>query len=261
LSIFRWFRGGSSPETSPQVFQVDSVTKAANFRIHRGDHCSCLAARTKKGAPSIPNLHVELQDESVSGWQLLAHFVDDAANKQVTVLEPSAGITADNWRQVIALPSTIRELKSVRELRLYGSHLRRIPPEIGYIDGLADLDIYTSYSLHWLPYEITRCTKLKSSRMSTRALYGNAKTRLPFPRLSNSPEALRPKTCSICDGPFRSVAPQLWWITLRVGTDNVPLLVHSCSDQCTSSLPTPPPGYFQKPHKGGGGVGMPDPDL
>jgi hypothetical protein len=261
LSIFRWFLGGSWSETSPQVFQIDPITKAANLRIHRGDHCSCLAARTKKGTPSIPNLHVELQDESVSGWQLLTHFVADAANKQVTFLEPSAEISADDWQQVTTLPSTIRELKSVRELRLYGSHLRHIPPEIGHMGELADLDIYTSYSLHWLPYEITRCTKLRSSRMSTRALYGNANTRLPFPRLSISPEAFRPTTCSICDGPFGSFAPQLWWITLRVGTDNVPLLVHSCSDKCTSSLPTPPPGYFQKPHKGGGGVGMPDLDL
>ena len=30
--------------------------------------------------------------------------------------------------------------------------------------NLKELDIYTSYKLHWLPYEVTRCPKLKLSR-------------------------------------------------------------------------------------------------
>ena len=60
-------------------------------------------------------------------------------------------------------------------MNLYGSGLVRIPPEVGEMTALEDFDPYTSYRLHWFPFEITRCPKLKDSRVSTRALYGNFK--------------------------------------------------------------------------------------
>jgi len=123
--------------------------------------------------------------------------------------------------------------------------------------SLRELDIYTSYSLHWLPYEVLRCTNLNVSRMSTRAIYGNRKTRLPFPRLSRPIEALLPTTCSVCDQPFGERTPQLFWTTQRVGTDDVPLLAHSCSSVCVDLIPSAPSGFFERPHKGGGGIGMP----
>jgi hypothetical protein len=167
----------------------------------------------------------------------------------------------DDWIRVITLPPDVYELQAIKDVRLYGSHLRRLPPEVGRMAALENLDIYRSYSLHWLPYEVTRCANLRQSRMSTRALYGNMKTRLPFPRLSGPMDALLPSTCSVCDRSFGSAAPRLYWITLRVGTDIVPLLVHSCSDECTKSIPTPPDGYFDRPHQGGGGVGMPKADA
>ena len=69
--------------------------------------------------------------------------------------------------------ATISKLTRVKELRLYGSDPVRIPPEIGELEQLEIFDIYTSYRLHWLQFEITRRTNLKSSRISTRALYGN----------------------------------------------------------------------------------------
>ena len=47
-------------------------------------------------------------------------------------------------------------------------------------------DTYTSHRLHRYPYEITRCQRLRSSSVSTRALYENFKTRLPFPHLQPS---------------------------------------------------------------------------
>ena len=125
------------------------------------------------------------------------------------------------------------------------------------MSSLRELDLYTSYSLHWLPYEVTRCASLNASRMSTRALYGNRKTRLPFPRLSWPIDVLLPATCSVCDRPFGERFPEPFWTTQRVGTDYVPLLVHSCSKACTDSVPSAPPGFFERPHKGGGGVGMP----
>jgi len=158
---------------------------------------------------------------------------------------------------VIMFLFQVASLTHVVEIRLYGSHLRRLPPEIGRMTLLRELDIYTSYSLHWLPYEVTRCVNLSASRMSTRALYGNRKTRLPFPRLSRPIEGLLPATCSVCDQSFGERTPQPFWTTQRVGTDCVPLLIHSCSSACIDSVPSAPSGFFERPHKGGGGVGMP----
>ena len=97
--------------------------------------------------------------------------------------------------------------------------------------------------------------------MSTRALYGNIKTRLPFPRVSVPKDTLVPESCSVCDRPFGESSVQVHWTTQRIGTDIVPLLIHSCSTACTASVPDAPDGYHSRPHKGGGGVGMPDPDL
>jgi hypothetical protein len=66
-----------------------------------------------------------------------------------------------------------------------------------------------------------------------------------------------PATCSVCAQLFGERNPQLFWTTQWVGTDYVPLLIHSCSNACTDTVPSAPPGFFERPHKGGGGVGMP----
>lgn len=246
------------PADGLPVLRVDSVTAAAARRITRRDHCACLSGRTRKGTPSVPSLHVEAQDQSAVGWGQVAQLINRVKESRATFIEPSAEIAWEEWMAVITLPAEVGSLTDAKELRAYGSHLRRLPPEIGCMSSLEDLDIYTSYSLHWLPYEVMRCTNLQRSRMSTRALYGNRKTRLPFPPLRGPIETLLPLTCSVCDRAFGERSPQLFWITLRVATDIVPLLVHSCSEDCTLSLPRPPDGYFERPHKGGGGVGMPE---
>ncbi len=38
---------------------------------------------------------------------------------------------------------------------------------------------------------------------------------------------------------------------MRVGTDDLPLLVNLCSIECEDNLPEPKKGYVGKPHKGG----------
>lgn len=244
------------PKSFP-LLSIDPATKAAAERVRRRDHCACLSGKAKKGRPLAPDLHGESQDEAVAGWSHVKTLIERAKLERSSVFEPSAHIAWEEWMRVITLPPELGTLSDVTVVRTYASHLRRLPPEIGRMSGLAELDVYTSYSLHWLPYEVTRCTNLRSSRMSTRALYGNRNTRLPFPRLSAPIDALQPTTCSVCDRPFERT-PRLLWITLRVATDTVPLLVHSCSKECTLSLPRPPDGYFERPHQGGGGVGMPD---
>jgi len=65
--------------------------------------------------------------------------------------------------------------------------LNRILPETGEMEALEYFDPYTSYDLHWFPYEITNCKNLKDSRVSTRARYGNFKNRMGFPQLTNNP--------------------------------------------------------------------------
>lgn len=258
MSIIRRFFGGPKHTEGPSVFHVDPITLAAARRVERGGHCSCLSSRGKKGVPSVPNLHVEMQDTSAPGWRSLLSIIDDG--RDTPVLEPAAEIPAGQWSDVITLPAEVQFLTRASQLRLYGSHLRRLPPEIGRLSALRNLDIYTSYSLHWLPYEITRCARLSEIRMSTRALYGNIKTRLPFPRLSRPSEALQPQTCSVCDRPFGDSGATPFWTTQRIGTDVAPLLAHTCSPECVAGIPDAPEGYHLKPHRGGGGVRMPDVD-
>lgn len=250
-------RGNAANEQVVRTFAIDPVTANAIERVIREGHCSCLASKTKKGNPSVPNLHNEFQDQSVPGWEKCVTLVQQAAKSNATILEPSADISPIELCSVVTMPREISSLESLRELRLYGSHLQRLPPEIGQLKSLANLDVYTSYSLHWLPYEITRCRQLRETRMSTRALYGNYKTRLPFPRLRDSIDTLTPETCSVCNKRFGNKKPQPYWTTLRIGTDNVPLLTHSCSTECTGSIPDAPEGFHTRPHKGGAGVGMP----
>lgn len=261
MTIIRRMFGFPGASSTPATFSIDPVTKAAAERVERGGHCACLASRTKKGAPGVPNLHSEAQDTSAPGWVALLELVEIDSARNTSVFEPSAVIPSDQWSGVITLPREIETLSGTKQMRLYGSHLRRLPPEIGRLSSLENLDIYTSYSLHWLPYEVTRCSRLRESRMSTRALYGNIKTRLPFPRLAGPIDTLAPETCSVCDRPFGDGGVQVLWTTQRIGTDTVPLLLHSCSASCTASVPDAPDGYHSRPHKGGGGVGMPDPDL
>ncbi len=261
MSIIRRILGMSVSDAGSKTFAIDPSTLAAAQRVARVGHCACLASRTKKGTPSVPNLHTDAQDVTASGWHLLLELIRSARAASSSAFEPLATIPADQWPAVITLPPSISDLKTVTTLRLYGSHLRRLPPEVGRMRALSNLDVYTSYSLHWFPYEITRCSALNDSRVSTRALYGNIKTRLPFPRLTNPVDTLMPQTCSVCDQPFRDSGVQVLWTTQRVATDVVPLLIHSCSSECTSLIPDAPGGYYPRPHRGGGGVGMPDPDF
>ena len=270
MKLFGWFskRGSTlAPSAEPveppllaeqplRLFSIDAPTKEAIGRITRRDHCNCLGFRAKRGTRQIPELHTEEQDITSAGWLKALELTRSFPARDDT-LTPSAHIPWDEWMGVITLPKEIAELKSVRTIHLYGSHLRRLPPEIGRMSALQELDVYTSYGLHWLPYEILRCKNLKSSRMSTRALYGNRNTGLPFPRLRSPQSILTPATCSVCDQPFGDSTPRLFWTTQQVGTDHVPLLVHSCSEACTAAIPDAPTHYFPRPHKGGGGVGMP----
>jgi hypothetical protein len=225
-----------------------------------GPECDCdAAAATRRGL----TVHVGPQDTEGEAWSLLTRLIDEAAADGRERFSPGADLPVHLWPEIVTLPAAISKLTAVREFDLYGSHLIALPPEIGAMSSLRSFDPYTSRRLHWFPYEITRCTALTDSRVSTRHLYGNYKNRLPFPRLpAKLPTGSQPRQCSVCDGPFPEGHPIQRWISLWIATDVLPLLVHACSDRCIDALPRPPreapdgydhhwSEYVDHPHEGG----------
>ncbi|ONI92244.1 hypothetical protein ALI22I_05240 [Saccharothrix sp. ALI-22-I] len=215
--------------------------------------------------PESVSFHGDRQDTTAEGWRHLLALIDEAAADGRTVFAPFTEMSASARRQVVTLPPTIAKLTAVKRLVLYGTNLVRIPPEIGAMTGLEVFEPYTSHRLHWYPYELTRCTRLADSTVSTRVLYGNFKFRPPFPALRPVTgagqadfAALDPgvwgaaavRTCSVCDGPVDRELRQVW-ISRRVGTDVLPLLVNACSATCVATLPEPERGYVPTPHTGG----------
>ena len=205
--------------------------------------------------------HTEVQDTASDAWKSLEAYIAKVGDEGSDELNPRQGIGSEKWEQIVTLPKSIGTLKFVKILSLYGSHLVRIPPEIGNMTNLEEFDPYTSRCLHWFPYEITRCEHVTRTRVSTRCLYGNYKYRPPFPRLPNVSPILAPATCSVCGGPFSHEQIHQAWISLRVATDTLPLLVHACSEKCIESLPKPAFGYVQRPHLGGLDLEQPPADF
>jgi len=204
----------------------------------------------------IPN---DVQDRNTVAWKKLCEYVDQIAENGSDEFTPREALGDELFSEIHTLPESISKLKKVTKIGLYGSRLKRIPPEIGEMESLEFFDPYTSYDLHWFPFEITKCKKLKDSRISTRALYGNYKNRMGFPRLDHNPvryfgDNLK---CSVCEKEITHEESKQMWITLHVGTDTIPMLVNLCSKECELSLPKPPKDYVQFPHKGGSDLEQP----
>lgn len=235
----------------PSDLKMSQARAGADLR----PSCTCVAPRGR----SKLGFHTEVQDTNCDGWKMLNELIDAAAAKGAEEFSPGLEMPLELWVQIVTLPASISKLTSVRKLYLYSSHLVRIPPEIGQMTALEELDLYTSYRLHWLPYEVTHCSHLKRSRFSTRALYGNYKYRPPFPQLKRgnlSPNTLSTH-CSVCRNSIDPATATQVWISLRVATDVLPLLVNACSDQCVRRLPSPAFGYVDHPHHGGLGLSQP----
>jgi hypothetical protein len=240
---------------------ADSKSGQTSNIAHITPRCSCLDAQYDAKPFEELNFHPEIQDTKSEAWEKLEKSIETAASSGATEFEPRVEMSAELWRQIVTLPTSISKLTSVRKLNLSGSHLVRVPPEIGDMANLEELDFYTSYCLHWLPFEVTRCRKLKRSSFSTRALYGNYKYRPPFPRLGCGPAKFGTLTenCSVCRKSCTPGSMRQVWISLLVATDVLPLLVNACSEDCISQLPKPTYGYVEYPHQGGLGVTQPAP--
>lgn len=176
----------------------------------------------------ISKIKNDIQDRNSIAWKKLCEYVDKVASENIEEFSPLDELGEELYSQIYTLPETISKLKKVKKVWLYGSKLKYIPPEIGEMESLEYFDPYTSYDLHWFPYEITNCKNLKDSRVSTRVLYGNYKHRKLFPSLDNNHPVryCEDKTkCSVCKKEIDySVTNQLW-ISLRIGTDVLPLLM------------------------------------
>ncbi len=219
--------------------------------VRRYASCDCLKAQYEAQEWQELSFHTETQDTHSDAWSALQEYIRAVDAHGDDEFNPISGIGPERWEQILTLPPSIGTLKSVKFISVYGSHLVRIPPEVGEMSNLEEFDVYTSMCLHWFPYELRQCKRLKRSRVSTRALYGNYKYRPPFPQLPTALPDSNPSCCSVCRTPFAGGEAHQVWISLPVATDVLPLLVHACSEECIQKLPTPPRGYVQEPHRGG----------
>jgi hypothetical protein len=198
-------------------------------------------------------IYKDRQNRESKEWKLLLSYIDEVAQSGVKVFEPRKALGFEMFRRITALPSAIKKLRHVEQMRLYGSNLQIIPPEIGLLDSLISFDPYTSYRLHWLPFEIMKCKNLEDSRISTRALFGNFKYRPCFPdltkqRVSFAESKIR---CGICEKEEKNEIFQQYWISLNIATDVVPLLISVCSTECFKKIPKGAANHINYPHKGG----------
>ena len=207
----------------------------------------------------ISKIENDIQDRNSVAWIKLCEYIDLLAENESDEFSPREYLGEEFFYDIYTLPESISKLKKVKKIWLYGSNLKRIPPEIGKMESLEYFDPYTSYDLHWFPYEITACKNLKDSRISTRVLYENFKNRMGFPSLDKNPVKYFGKrlNCSVCRKEITYDKTNQLWISLKIGTDIVPLLVNSCSKQCENALQKPPENYVQLPHKGGSSLKQP----
>lgn len=171
--------------------------------------------------------------------------------------------------QADALPRAVYKFRNLRRLVCYGSKITHVSPQVALLRNLKEFIPYTSYGLHWLPFEI-RHTRTRKAHISRRALYGfleyrqhrslNPVPRLPWPRgakalteiaarvvlghgLHEREELTLPMLeylrtahrCSYCRGPYWDTFYPCWTFWTW---DRVPLLALACSVECALQVQT-----------------------
>ncbi len=187
----------------------------------------------------IPKIKNNVQGRKSVAWKKLCEYVDKVALERSEEFDPLKELGPRLYAKIYTLPESISKLKNVKKIVMYGSKLKRIPPEIGEMDALEYFDTYTSLDLHWFPFEITHCKNLKASRVSYKALYGNRKKPIAYPRLHDNPVRYLGNTlkCSICSQEISYEQTDQFWLLKKVGTFELPLLVNVCSANCEDHLP------------------------
>jgi hypothetical protein len=246
-----------------KIDQVESATATERTRT-----CGCFKGWRDGQIKSDIQFHRETQDTECDEWKRLHDLIDEAIDQKVTEFSPLKDFDVSQRLKIRTLPDSIADLKHVKKFVLYGTFLNRIPRAIEGMESLTEFHPYTSYLLHWYPFEITRCNNLRDSTVSTRALYGNFKFRPPFPVLQPWQKFFAGETgladqmaefwqldstrvCSVCRKEFEDREEFRFWLSLGVGTDVLPLLVNACSQTCVDLLPRPTDDFFAGPHRGG----------
>jgi len=159
----------------------------------------------------MPEIENNVQDRNSKAWQMLCEYIDEIAESGSDEFVPREALGNELFAEIHTLPKSISKLKNVTKIGL------------------------------------------KDSRISTRALLGNFKNRMLFPSLEDNPIRYFGETvkCSICKKEMSYEETNQLWITLRTGTDTIPLLANLCSKECEEELPQPPENYVQQAHKGG----------
>jgi hypothetical protein len=130
--------------------------------------CDCSTPPSRPNSAPTRAFHVDRSDPDGEAWQRLLELIDRAAGDGRAVFAPGREMPAHLWRQIVTLPASISRLTEVKDLILYGSNLIAVPPGIGAMASLENFQPYTSRRLHWFPYDITRCSELRDSTVSTR---------------------------------------------------------------------------------------------
>jgi hypothetical protein len=235
----------------PEPSERHTEHEAGSIERYGLEICWCFN-QSGNAQPQQVHFHDERQDTSAEGWQHLLALIDEAASDEREVFKPLRELSARERRQIVTLPSSIGRLNAVKEFELYRSNIVRIPPEIGAMTSLEIFTPYTSHRLHWFPYEMTQCSALRESTVSTRSLYGNHKYRPPFPALDSDPNrkaladladldpliwgATTIESCSVCRKQILGPEFIQAWVSRWVGTDILPLLVNACSSDCSSAV-------------------------
>ena len=88
----------------------------------------------------ISKIENDVQDRSSVAWKKLCEYVDKVATKNSDEFSPVEELGQELFSQIHTLPETISKLNKVKKVWLYGSKLKRIPPEIGEMEALEYLD-------------------------------------------------------------------------------------------------------------------------
>jgi len=163
-------------------------------------------------------------------------------------------------------PSFVWKMRSLLRLECYSTLIEAVSPDIGKLTRLSYFSVYTSYGIHFLPYEITR-TCCEKTHISIRSLYGGRR-RLALPRLPAFPADMAPLfelalrrvalartlqidslpaelkeklkhliECSVCSEPFSADRIFAVWAVFSI--DFVPLLARCCSRTCVDAISLP----------------------
>ena len=80
----------------------------------------------------ISRIENDVQDRSCEAWLKLCEYVDKVAESGKSEFSPGDELGPELFSQIHTLPESIAKLTKVRKMWLYGSQLKRIPPEPPY---------------------------------------------------------------------------------------------------------------------------------